>query len=212
MCVIKFEYVVFCFDVGGQIFLIDLGFFIVLLNDFVDVVGVVIIYEYFDYWMIEYLDCILCVVFGVLIFVIVGVVWVVEGYEIMIVVLGDVVEVGDFCLWFFGGVYEVIYFFLLIIENVGVFVNDEFYYLGDFYVVLVDVMVGIFVVFLGVFWLKIGEVMDYVFVVVLWCVFGMYDMMLLVIGKNMYWQWLQWVMEQGGGEFFVLEFGELFDF
>lgn len=211
MRVTKFEHAALRLDAGGQTLLIDPGSFTAPLNDLADVVGVVITHEHPDHWTTEHLDRILRAAPGVPIFATAGVARAAEGYEITAVAPGDAVEAGDFRLRFFGGAHEVIHSSLPTIENVGVLVNDEFYYPGDSYAVPADVTVATLAAPLGAPWLKIGEAMDYVLAVAPRRAFGTHDMTLSVIGKNMHRQRLQWATEQGGGEFFVLEPGESLD-
>ncbi len=120
-------------------------------------------------------------------------------------------EVGAFTLRFFGGTHAVIHSSIPTIDNVGVLVNDTFYYPGDSYAVPEGVEVGTLAAPLGAPWLKIGDAIDYVLAVKPRRAFGTHDMTLSVIGKNMHRQRLQWATEQGGGEFLVLEPGDTID-
>ena len=57
------------------------------------------------------------------------------GTTITVVHPGDTVDVEPFTLEFFGGKHAVIHETIPVVDNVGVLVNDEFYYPGDSYAV-----------------------------------------------------------------------------
>ena len=119
-------------------------------------------------------------------------------------------EVEPFTLRFFGETHNVIHSSIPVIDNVGVLVDDEFFYGGDSYTepgVEVELMAAP----VGAPWLKIGEAMDYVLAVKPRRAFPVHDMTLSVAGKKMQADRLAWATEQGGGEFHVLEPGESID-
>lgn len=211
MRVTKFEHAALRLDANNKTLLIDPGSFTAPLNDLGNLVGVVITHEHPDHWTSGHFDRILRAVPGTPIFAPSGVASAAEEYDITVVSPGDTINVGGFTLRFFGGTHEVIHPSLPVIENVGVFVNDELYYPGDSYAVPEGVAVRTLAAPLGAPWLKIGEAMDYVLAVAPRRAFGTHDMALSVIGKNMHRQRLQWATEQGGGEFFVLEPGDSLD-
>jgi len=97
-----------------------------------------------------------------------------------------------------------------VIDNVGVLIDDEFYYGGDSYTVP-DVPVSLLAAPVGAPWLKIGEAMDYVLAVAPRHAFPVHDMTLSVAGKEMASARLAWATEQGGGTFEVLQPGESVD-
>ncbi|MBO0979474.1 MBL fold metallo-hydrolase [Microbacterium sp. SD291] len=211
MRVTKFEHACLRIDETDQTLLIDPGSFTTPLDDLGDVAGIVITHEHPDHWTPEHLDRILRVVPGAPVFAPAGVARAAEGYDVTVVAPGDVIEVGDFTLRFFGGVHEVIHSSIPVIDNVGVLVNDELYYPGDSYAVPEGAAVRTLAAPLGAPWLKIGEAMDYVLAVQPRRAFGTHDMTLSVIGKGMHRARLQWATEQGGGEFFALEPGDTLD-
>jgi len=211
MRVTKFEHAALRIQQGDDILLIDPGSFTAPLNDLGGLVALVITHEHPDHWTPEHLDRILRAAPGTPIYAPAGVASAAEGYEISVVAPGDTVEIGAFTLRFFGGTHEVIHSSLPTVDNVGVLVNDTFYYPGDSYAVPEGVEVGTLAAPLGAPWLKVGEAMDYVLAVNPRRAFGTHDMTLSVAGKTMHRQRLQWATEQGGGEFSVLEPGESLD-
>lgn len=211
MRVTKYEHATLRIDESGDTLIVDPGSFTTPLDDLGDVVAVVITHEHPDHWTPEHLDRILRDVPGIPVFAPAGVAAAAGDHEITIVSVGDTVTTGHFTLRFFGGEHAVIHESLPEIQNLGVLVNDELYYPGDSYAIPTDVTVDTLAAPLGAPWLKIGEAMDFVLAVKPRRAFGVHDMTLSVIGKNMHRARLQWATEQDGGEFFVLEPGESLD-
>ncbi|MFE6994971.1 MBL fold metallo-hydrolase [Microbacterium sp. NPDC057659] len=211
MRVTKFEHAALRIDEGSDTLIIDPGSFTAPLDDLRKVVAVVITHEHPDHWTPEHLDRILLAAPGTPVFAPAGVAAAADGYEITVVAPGDTVTAGSFTLRFFGGEHAVIHSSLPVVENVGVLVNDELYYPGDSYTVPDGVEVSTLAAPVGAPWLKIGEAMDFVLAVAPRRAFGVHDMTLSVIGKNMHRGRLQWSTEQGGGEFFTLEPGDSLD-
>ena len=211
MRVTKFEHAALRIQQGEDVLLVDPGSFTAPLDDLSGLVAVVLTHEHPDHWTPEHLDRILRAAPGTPVYGPAGVARAAEGYEISVVAPGDTVTAGGFTLRFFGGTHEVIHSSLPVIDNVGLLVNDEFYYPGDSYAVPEGVEVGTLAAPLGAPWLKIGEARDYVLAVTPRRAFGTHDMTLSVAGKTMHRQRLQWATEQGGGEFVVLEPGESLD-
>ncbi|MGF6821297.1 L-ascorbate metabolism protein UlaG (beta-lactamase superfamily) [Microbacterium sp. ZKA21] len=211
MRVTKFEHATLRIDESGDTLIIDPGSFTLPMQDLTGVVAVVITHEHPDHWTPERLDEILLNAPGIPVFAPAGVAAAATGHEITVVSPGDTVTAGAFTLRFFGGEHAVIHASLPLVQNLGVLVNDELYYPGDSYAVPEGVAVSTLAAPLGAPWLKIGEAMDYVLAVKPRRAFGVHDMTLSVIGKNMHRQRLQWATEQDGGEFFVLEPGESLD-
>ena len=133
-----------------------------------------------------------------------------SGIEVEVVHAGDEVAVEPFSLRFFGETHNLIHSSIPVIDNVGVLVDDEFYYGGDSYTEP-GVPVELLAAPVGAPWLKIGEAMDYVLAVKPRRAFPVHDMTLSVAGKKMQSDRLQWATEQGGGEYSVLEPGESID-
>ncbi|MDQ4212597.1 MBL fold metallo-hydrolase [Microbacterium sp. ASV81] len=208
MRITKHEHASLRLEAHGQTLLIDPGSYTLPLDGLAHLVGIVITHEHADHWTPEHLDRILRDAPGTPILAPEGVARAASGYDITVVAPGDTVQVGDFSLRFFGGRHAEIHSSLPIVDNVGVLVDDEFYYPGDSYAVPEGVEVGTLAAPLGAPWLKIGEAMDYVLAVKPRRAFGTHDMTLSVIGANMHRGRLQWATEQNGGEFFELAPGD----
>ncbi|HTL42518.1 MAG TPA: MBL fold metallo-hydrolase [Pseudolysinimonas sp.] len=167
-------------------------------------------YEHADHWTPEQLGRILdknpdAVIYGPA-----GVKTAASGFDVTPVAEGDVVEAGPFTLKFFGEKHAVIHESIPVPDNLGVLVNDEFYYAGDSYTVP-DAEVGTLAAPIGAPWLKIGEAMDYVLAVKPKRAIYVHDMTLSAAGKKMAAERLQWATEKNGGVFHPLEVTEQLD-
>lgn len=211
MRVTKYEHAALTIETDGSKLVIDPGSFTLPLSDLSNVVAVVLTHEHPDHWTPDHLDHILKYAPGIPIYGPEGVAKAAGGYDITVVKPGDTVTVDAFTLTFFGGQHNVIHESIPVIDNVGVLVNDAFYYPGDSYAVPKGAKVRLLAAPVGAPWLKIGEAMDFVLAVAPEQAFGTHDMTLSVIGKEMGRARLKWAVEQGGGEFLVLEPSESAD-
>lgn len=211
MRVAKHEHAALRIDESGDTLIIDPGSFTTPLDDLSDVVAVVITHQHPDHWTSGHLDRILRAAPGTPIFAPAGVAELADDYDVTVVSPGDTVEAGRFTMRFFGGDHAVIHESLPAVQNVGVLVNDQLYYPGDSYAVPEGVEVDTLAAPLGAPWLKIGEAMDFVLAVQPRRAFGVHDMTLSVIGRDMHRQRLRWATEQHGGEFFDLDPGDAID-
>jgi len=209
MKVTKYEHSTLLLAIGDDTLVIDPGMFLSAV-DFGRVSAVVITHEHGDHWTPDQLGRIQeqnpdAVIYGPS-----GVVAAASGFDVTAVKSGDEIEVGPFTLKFFGEKHAVIHESVPVPDNVGVLVNDEFYYPGDSFTVP-DVEVGTLAAPIGAPWLKIGDAMDFVLAVKPKRAFYAHDMSLSVAGKNMSTDRLVWATEQNGGEFHALEVGESLD-
>lgn len=211
MRVKKHEHAALTIEEHGKKLIIDPGSFTLPLHDLRNVVAIVLTHEHPDHWTPEHLTSIRAVVPDAPIFGPEGVAGAAAGFDITIVRPGDTVVVDPFTLTFFGGTHQIIHESLPQIDNVGVLVNEKFYYPGDSYAVPEGVDIALLAAPLGAPWLKIGDAMDYVLAVKPRLAFGTHDMTLSVIGRDMHRARLTWATEQGGGEFLALDPGEHVD-
>lgn len=211
MRVTKYEHAAVRLEVAGRALLIDPGSFTSPIDDLSQVVGVVLTHEHPDHWTPDHLDRILKAVPGVPVYAPEGVAKAAAGYDIIVVKPGDRVALDPFTLEFFGGTHAVIHESIPVVDNVGVLVNDEFYYPGDSYSVPKGHDVGLLAAPIGAPWLKIGEAMDFVLAVAPRRAFGTHDMTISQIGREMGRARLTWATEQHGGEFLALDPGDSVD-
>jgi L-ascorbate metabolism protein UlaG (beta-lactamase superfamily) len=211
MRVTKFEHATLTLIEAGKTLVIDPGSFTTPLIDLAGTVAVVITHEHPDHWTPDHLDRIRKAVPGVPIYGPEGVVRAAAGYDVIAVQPGETVDVDPFRLEFFGGKHAVIHETIPVVDNVGVLVNDAFYYPGDSYAVPDGADVKLLAAPVGAPWLKIGEAMDFVLAVAPRQAFGTHDMTLSVIGRTMHRARLRWATEKDGGEFLELEPGDSTD-
>jgi L-ascorbate metabolism protein UlaG (beta-lactamase superfamily) len=203
----KFEHS--CVELGqdGSNLVIDPGSFLAA-REFDDVVAVVITHEHPDHWTPGNVRAILDRNPGARVVGPQGVATAVgDALPVEIVAPGDSVEIGPFRLRFFGGKHIVIHESIPIIDNVGVLVNDAFYYGGDSYDGP-DVPVEVLAAPIGAPWLKISEAMDYVLAVKPKRAFYIHDGPLSPAGITLASPRLKWATEQGGGLYLELAPGE----
>lgn len=211
MRVTKFEHATLTLVEDGRTLVVDPGSYTAPLADLEGVVAIVVTHEHPDHWTPDHLDRLLKLFPGTPIYGPDGVVRAATGYEVTAVHPGDVVEIEPFRLEFFGGRHAVIHESIPVIDNVGVLVNDEFYYPGDSYALPGSAQVRLLAAPAGAPWLKIGEAMDFVLAVAPRRAFGTHDMTLSVVGRDMARARLRWAVEQGGGEFVALDPGDATD-
>jgi L-ascorbate metabolism protein UlaG (beta-lactamase superfamily) len=211
MRVTKFEHAALRLDVAGKSLIIDPGVFTSPIDDLQNVVGVVITHEHPDHWTADHLNRLRSAVPGVPVYAPEGVAKAAGGYEIIAVRAGDTVALDPFRLQFFGGTHAVIHESIPNVENVGVLVNDQFYYPGDSYAVPKGHDIALLAAPLGAPWLKVGDAMDFVLAVKPRRAFGTHDMTVSQIGRDMHRARLTWATEQNGGEFVALDPGDSTD-
>ena len=207
----KNEHAALLLEEAGHSLIIDPGVLSTPFPDLTGVVAVVLTHEHPDHWTPEQLDRIRKASPGVPIYGPEGVATAAAGYDITVVGPGDTVDIEPFTLRFFGGAHEIIHSSIPQIQNVGVLVNDVFYYPGDSYAVPEGVDVKVLAAPLGAPWLKISDAIDFVLAVAPRRAFGTHDMTLSVVGRDMHRARLQWAATETGGEFLAIEPGESID-
>ncbi len=210
MRVTKFEHATLTVVEAGRTLVIDPGSYTAPLGVLEEVVAIVVTHEHPDHWTPDHLDRILHTFPGIPIFGPEGLAKAAAGYDITVVKPGDSVTLDPFTLQFFGGEHAVIHSSIPTIDNVGVLVDDEFYYAGDSFVVP-DVAVGTLAAPAGAPWMKIAESMDYVVELAPQRAFGTHEMVLSQAGKDLSHARLEWATQQGGGQYHPLKPGETLD-
>ncbi|WP_433677201.1 MBL fold metallo-hydrolase [Microbacterium gorillae] len=207
MRITKYEHATVVLDKDGESLIIDPGTFLASLTEIPRTAAIVLTHQHEDHWSPRTLDQILATNPGIPIFGPAGVAAAATGYDITVVAPGDTVQAGPFVLRFFGGVHAEIHRSIPLIDNVGVLVDDAFYYPGDSYAAP-GVPVKLLAAPLGAPWLKISDAIDFVLEVAPREAFGTHDMTLSTIGRTMHRGRLTWATEQGGGTFHELDPGD----
>lgn len=206
MRITKHEHACLRIELEDRLLVIDPGGFTLPLDDLHGLVAVVITHEHPDHWTPEQLERIRTQVPDVPVYATAGTA--AAGADVTVVAPGDTVTAGPFTLTFHGGTHAVIHESIPTIENVGVMVNDTFYYPGDSYALPGKAEIGMLAAPIGAPWLKIGEAMDFVLAAKPRRAFGTHDMTLSRIGLDMHRARLKWATEQHGGEFVALDPGD----
>lgn len=210
----KWEHACMVFENDGFVLVLDPGSFTSALEGLTNVSAIMITHEHADHWTPEQLGRILALnpdarVFGTEATSIAAKAAGVPA-PIEIVRPGETVSVPGFTLSFFGGTHAVIHSSIPVIDNVGVLINDTFYYPGDSYAVP-DVAVEVIAAPASAPWLKISEAMDFVLAVAPQRAVQSHEMVNSVLGNAMAHARLSWATEQGGGTFTWLEPGDSYN-
>lgn len=203
----KYEHACMVIEKGDELLVIDPGGYTMPLTDLHKVVAVVITHEHADHWTADQLTRILDNSPKARLFGPPGVVAAASDFDIEVVVGGHSVSVEPFELRFFGDKHAVIHESIPIVDNVGVLVNDTFYYAGDSYTVP-GVTVPVLAAPAGAPWLKIGDAMDYVMAVKPRRAFAAHEAPLSQIGRKLANDRLGGATALGGGEWVTLETGD----
>lgn len=206
MRITKHEHACLRLELEDRLLLIDPGSFTLPLDDLHGLVAVVITHEHGDHWTPEHLERLRKFAPEVPVYGTAGVA--AAGADIITVAPGDAVTAGPFTLTFHGGTHNVIHESIPVVGNVGVLVNDAFYYPGDSYAVPAHADIRMLAAPVGAPWLKIGDAMDFVLAVKPRRAFATHDMTLSRVGIEMGRARLAWATAQNGGEFIALEPGE----
>lgn len=209
MRITKHEHACLRLEKEGRTLIIDPGSFTLPLDDLHGLEAVVLTHEHPDHWTPQHLERLRSAARDLPVYAPAGVA--AAGAEVTVVAPGDTVTAGPFTLTFHGGRHAVIHESIPVIDNVGVLVDDTFYYPGDSYALPGGADISLLAAPIGAPWLKIGEAMDFVLAVKPRRAFGTHDMTLSRIGLQMHRQRLAWATEQHGGEFVALDPGEPVD-
>ena len=149
---------------GGRSLLIDPGVFTESIGSTDGIDGVVITHEHVDHWSVDHLRGVLGANPGIPIYTTPGVAGqlgeLADLARITEIDHDQVVECGGFSLRFTSGLHALIHSSLPQPQNLGVMVNDAFYYGGDSYL-LPDRAVETLAIPISAPWLKVGELFDY---------------------------------------------------
>lgn len=122
----------------------------------------------------------------------------------------DIQQVGPFKLEFFGGDHAVIHPATPVVQNVGVLVNDAFYYPGDSFT-LPHRDIHTLAVPAAAPWMKIQEAMDYLTDVKATLNIPTHDAVLSEAGQSFHDMWLQTAAESIGVQYRRIHPGEMIE-
>jgi L-ascorbate metabolism protein UlaG (beta-lactamase superfamily) len=156
----KYRHACLTIEKDDQIIVIDPGAF---STDFITperVVAVIITHEHTDHFDHEQLAAIIDKNPDAIIIAHESITAQIEVFETRSVTAGESMAIGPFSLAFLGGQHALIHPSMPLIANLGVFINDLFYYPGDSFV-LPDTSVDTLALPANAPWMKISEAMDF---------------------------------------------------
>lgn len=179
----KYTHACVTLEKDGQLLVIDPGMF---SSDFIPpigIVGIVITHEHADHFDSELIAACIDKNPDAIIIAPESVTSKIEAFTTKTATAGDTLTIGHFDLEFFGGQHAEIHHTIPVIPNLGVMVNDLFYYGGDSYT-LPQKPVDTLAVPAGAPWLKVGEAMDYLAAIKPRLAFPTHDAVLSDAGKS----------------------------
>lgn len=210
MNVTKYEHACLVLEHEGQRLVIDPGNFTRALPPLENVTAIVITHQHPDHWSDDQLTRIRESNPDVPIFGPAGVAAAATNWNVTTVAHGASEAVGVWTLEFFGSEHAVIHESIPMIDNVGVLVNDSFWYGGDSFTVPPKPVQSAAIP-AGAPWLKISEVMDYVAALEPQRAIPTHDAVLSDKGLALSAARIADVVNGYGGEFTVLQPGESLD-
>lgn len=172
-----------------------------------NVVAIVVTHEHPDHLDIEKLKAITATSPGVMIYAHADVLAKVEGLKTQAVTADETVTAGAFKLSFTGGEHALIHSIVPKVANLGVLVDDDFYYPGDSYA-LPGANVRVVAVPASGPWMKASEAMDFIKAVKATKAFPTHDAHLSSIGQAGIDNWLRQISSTVDTNYERLPLGE----
>ncbi|HKR82057.1 MAG TPA: MBL fold metallo-hydrolase [Candidatus Saccharimonadales bacterium] len=184
MNITKYEHACLVVEEQGKKLIIDPGVFTTSLQDFSNVVAVVVTHMHPDHLNPETLQKIVAANPDVQIFTTTEAAAQITNLPTTAVTGDDSTQVAPFTLEFFGAQHAEIHPAIPRIQNVGVMVNDTFYYGGDSYTTP-QRPVQVLAAPTSAPWLRAAELIDYLRMVKPAQAFATHNALLSDIGHNM---------------------------
>jgi L-ascorbate metabolism protein UlaG (beta-lactamase superfamily) len=211
MKITKYEHACVVIEEQGKKLVIDPGVFTSSLSDLSNICGIVVTHVHPDHFNTELIDKIQAENPGATVYTVQQVADEL-GSRPHEVVSGNVSDLCDvFHLSFFGGQHAIIHKSLPVWQNVGVLVNEKFYYPGDSFDIPEDREIHTLAVPSIAPWMKISEAIDFITAVRAKQVFPTHNAMLSDIGHQIYNPRLEASAQEAGGTFSFLKPGESLD-
>lgn len=182
MILTKYEHACVTLEEDNQILVIDPGG---LTTDFIAPEGVVVIvitHEHFDHFDHDQIAAIVDKNPEAMIIGHQAITSQIEVFTTRSVEAGNTIDVGPFHMVFTGGQHALIHASIPVIANLGVLINELFYYPGDSFV-LPGQPIDTLAVPAGAPWMKTGEAMDFLGIVGPRLAFPTHDRLLSEQGK-----------------------------
>lgn len=159
--VTKYEHACIALEENGRILVIDPGVWTTDIPQLSNVDAIVITHNHPDHCNPEHLAALADSNPGVQIFGTQEVADSLAVPHVTIATSGQTVSVGAFHLEFFGEHHAQIHTSIPAIQNIGVLVNDTFYYAGDAFTIPASKAISVLAAPVSAPWLKMAEVIDY---------------------------------------------------
>jgi len=207
----KLEHSAMFLERSGTKLVIDPGKFTTPVTESAGAVAIVVTHQHDDHWTPAQLGRVWAANPGIPLFApadaaaLIGAADIAGAGEIRAVGPGDDAIAGDFRLSFWGGAHAEIHSSIPLVDNVGVLVNDRFYYGGDSYDAPEGVQVDVLAVPAYAPWMRIAESIDYILRVKPSRVLAVHEMLLSRAGKELAETRLRQAVESVGGSFIDLQ-------
>jgi len=207
MNITKYEHACVVVEEQGKKLVIDPGEFTTSFTDFSNITAVIVTHMHGDHLDPKKLQAILAANPTVRFFGTAEVAKQVPDLPFTAVTGGTAESVAPFKLAFYGEQHARIHPSIPTIQNVGVLVNDQFYYPGDSFTVP-DVPIKVLALPIAAPWLKSGEAVDFLLSVKPNYVFPTHNGILSDIGHSIYNNFGERYAAQYGGMFTYMRPGE----
>ena len=210
MTITKYEHSCLDIEEQGKRLIIDPGDFATSLTDFNNIEAVVITHVHFDHCNAEKVQAIISANPAVKIFTTGQVAEKLGADKVIVARAGQTETVGPFSLQFFGGTHAIIHPSMPPDQNIGVLVNNSFYYAGDSFDPSQQT-VDVLAVPAHAPWMKIAEVMDFIAEIKPRWVFPTHNIFLSDLGQELVNNRLSATTEENGGQYKYLAIGQALD-
>lgn len=207
----KYEHACLALEEQGKKLVIDPGEYTLEFGDLTDIVAAVVTHVHGDHFSRKNLQTIIDNNPNVRIFSTAQTAEAWPGQPIQAVKAGDEHSVGPFTVRFYGGLHKQVHPAWQPDQNVGVLVNDRFYYPGDSLTVP-DRDIELAAVPVGSSWLSTGEAIDFVAKVNPYGFIRTHERLLSRMGVEKTDEWLQKASERFGPIYYPLDPGESIKF
>lgn len=207
MRITKYEHACVVIEEQGRKLVIDPGGFTTSFQDFNDIVAVIVTHIHADHLNVDTLQQIVAVNPDVQIFTTPETANKISDLPATAVAAGNSVTVEPFTMEFFGGQHAEIHSAIPRIQNVGVMVNDTFYYPGDSFTPP-NRPVRLLAAPSSAPWLKASELIDFLRIVKPAEAFATHNALLSDIGHNMMNGFVERTCAEHDGTFTYLKPGD----
>jgi L-ascorbate metabolism protein UlaG (beta-lactamase superfamily) len=208
MKITKYEHSCLVIEDHGKQLVIDPGAFTTSLPKLENVCSIIVTHVHQDHFSLELIDKILKDNPEVLIYTVEEVAKELGNRKHEVVQSNTSELCGIFHVSFYGGLHAIIHKSLPTWQNVGILVNDVFYYPGDSLTIPENVTIKCLAVPANAPWMKISETMDFLTAIKAKCVIPVHNDILSDSGHTIYNGRLEATTKESGGVFTFLKPGE----